>query len=53
MNNVGIYLRGIGWDGRRCGTIENLAKFSENLGGLMVGMVGGTTAKVGRRPSAW
>ena len=34
MNNVGIHLRGLGWDGRRCGTVENLVKFSEDLGGF-------------------
>ena len=27
-------MRGLGWDGRRCGTVENLVKFSEDLGGF-------------------
>ena len=34
MTNVGIHLRGLGWDGRRCGTVENLVKFSKDLGGF-------------------
>ena len=31
MTNSGVLLRGLGWDGRRCGTAENLVKFSEDL----------------------
>ena len=27
-------MRGLGWDRRRCGTVENLVKFSEDLGGF-------------------
>ena len=34
MTNLGVLLRGLGWDGRRCGTAENLVKFSEDLGGF-------------------
>ena len=32
MTNVGIHLRGLGWDGRRCGTVKNSVKFFEDLG---------------------
>ena len=32
MTNLGFFLRGLGWDKRRCGTVENLVKFSEDLG---------------------
>ena len=32
MINVGVLLRGLGWDGRRCRTVKNLVKFSEDLG---------------------
>ena len=31
----GIHLRGLGCDGRRCETVENLVEFSEILGGLV------------------
>ena len=34
MTDTGIHLGGLGWDGRRCGTVENLVKFSEDLGGF-------------------
>ena len=34
MINVGIHLRGLRWDGRCCGTVKNLVKFSEDLGGI-------------------
>ena len=34
MTKLGVLLRGLGWDGRRCGTAENLVKFSEDLGGF-------------------
>ena len=34
MNNLGVLFRELGWDGRRCGTVENLVKFSKNLGGV-------------------
>ena len=47
MNIVGIHLRGLGWDGRRCGTVKNLVKFSEDLGG-----VGGGDGR-GRDSKSW
>ena len=34
MTNLGVLLRGLGWDGCRCGIAENLVKFSEDLGGF-------------------
>ena len=40
MTNLGVLLRGLGWDGRRCGTAENLVKFSEDLGGFDGGSMG-------------
>ena len=47
MTNLGVLLRGLGWDERRCGTVKNLVKFSGDLGG-----VGGGDGR-GRDSKSW
>ena len=46
MTNLRMVLRGLGWDGHRCGTAEDLVKFSEDLGGFDGGSKGGRVDKI-------